>query len=95
MSSSFDSGHEYTLSNAKFALKIKPSNPDLIARAKDVQSKRNQNQFTVPSFLRDEKRTNPFLRVDVSDEIRASVGVKEGDSHVEAFAKVRWAKDNM
>jgi hydroxyacylglutathione hydrolase len=42
-----------------------------------------------------EKKTNPFLRVDVSDEIRANCGVSEADSCADAFAKVRKAKDRF
>jgi hydroxyacylglutathione hydrolase len=42
-----------------------------------------------------EKKTNPFLRVDISEEIRSKCGVVEGDSDAEAFAKVRKAKDSF
>jgi len=56
---------------------------------------RARDEPTVPSLLGLEKRTNPFLRCDLSDEIRANVGVKAGDSDSDAFAKVRRAKDNF
>lgn len=87
--------HEYTTSNAKFALSVEPDNADLVARAKEIYALRKRNEPTVPSLLGVEKRTNPFLRVDVSDEIRRNVGVTETDTGAEAFAKVRAAKDNF
>jgi len=42
-----------------------------------------------------EKKTNPFLRCDISEEIRANVGVSAVDTDADAFAKVRRAKDNF
>jgi len=87
--------HEYTASNAKFANSVEPNNPELQERIKDVTAARAKGEPTVPSLLGLEKRTNPFLRCDSSDEIRASVGVTGGDTDVDAFAKVRKAKDNF
>jgi hydroxyacylglutathione hydrolase len=43
----------------------------------------------------DEKRTNPFLRCDISAEIRSNVGALHTDSDATVFAKVRKAKDNF
>jgi hydroxyacylglutathione hydrolase len=43
----------------------------------------------------EEKETNPFLRADVSEEIRKNVGVTESDSNADAFGKVRRAKDTF
>lgn len=56
---------------------------------------RSRGEPTVPTQLGLEKRTNPFLRVDVSEELRKNVGVTAGDSEADAFAKVRKAKDNF
>lgn len=55
-------GHEYTQSNARFALHVDPTNPALIAFATTVDEKRAAGQLTVPSLLRDELACNPFLR---------------------------------
>lgn len=55
-------GHEYTVSNARFALSIEPDNAALVARARDVEAKRARGEPTVPSRLSDELATNPFLR---------------------------------
>ncbi|GAX25988.1 hydroxyacylglutathione hydrolase [Fistulifera solaris] len=87
--------HEYTQSNAKFAQRVEPGNAELLERVKEIAAQRARGEPTVPSLLGLEKRTNPFLRCDVSDELRANVGVREGDSDAEAFAKVRRAKDTF
>ncbi len=55
-------GHEYTESNARFALHVDPANPALAAFAKHVTALRAAGQPTVPSRLGDEMAANPFLR---------------------------------
>jgi hydroxyacylglutathione hydrolase len=85
--------HEYTLSNAKFAVSVEPSNAELMQRYHQVQQQRSRGEPTVPTMIGLEKKTNPFLRVDVSDEIRSKLGVGPQDTHADAFAKVRRAKD--
>ena len=89
------SAHEYTSSNAKFALSVEPGNQELVARADQIMEMRARNEPTVPSKIGEEKRTNPFLRVDVSEEIRNNVGVTSADTDEDAFGKVRKAKDNF
>lgn len=56
--------HEYTLSNAKFALHVEPNNLDIIQRAEEVEDLRLLNQCTLPSTIGLELRTNPFLRAE-------------------------------
>ena len=55
-------GHEYTQSNARFALTADPGNEALRARAAEVDRLRAGNVPTVPSRLGDELAENPFLR---------------------------------
>jgi hydroxyacylglutathione hydrolase len=55
-------GHEYTASNARFALTVEPDNTALRARVEEVRRQRESNQPTVPSRLGDEMAANPFLR---------------------------------
>jgi hydroxyacylglutathione hydrolase len=55
-------GHEYTTSNARFALTVEPDNTALRARVEEVRRQRESNQPTVPSRLGDEMAANPFLR---------------------------------
>lgn len=85
-------GHEYTQSNADFALSVEPGNPALQARAVEVRALRADGQPTLPTTLARELETNPFLRAD-SAEIQASVGL-EGHELWEVFGAVRAAKDS-
>jgi hydroxyacylglutathione hydrolase len=55
-------GHEYTESNAKFALHADPANQALQAYAAKVKAMRARGEPTVPSRLSDELACNPFLR---------------------------------
>ncbi len=55
-------GHEYTQSNARFALTVEPDNAALVARAAEVDRLRAAGLATVPSRLADELAENPFLR---------------------------------
>ena len=55
-------GHEYTQSNARFALHVDPANAALQARAAEVDRQRAAHQPTVPTRLADELAANPFLR---------------------------------
>lgn len=54
-------GHEYTESNARFALSIDPDNQALQARAAEVKALRAAGKPTVPSLLSEELAANPFL----------------------------------
>jgi hydroxyacylglutathione hydrolase len=57
-------GHEYTVSNLRFAVDAEPDNraaADKLARAKAT---RERGEPTVPSTIADELATNPFLRCD-------------------------------
>lgn len=59
-------GHEYTASNARFALIIEPENVALQARAKEIEAARAAGKPTVPTRLDIELETNPFLRPHVA-----------------------------
>ena len=56
-------GHEYTVSNIRFALAVEPDNAAL--RELDVKAKklRERDLPTLPSTIGQEKATNPFVRV--------------------------------
>ncbi len=84
-------GHEYTLSNCKFALKYDADNQALRARAAEVEALRAKGAFTVPSTIGLEKATNPFLRA-ATPELAVSVGLS-GHKAVEVFAALREAKN--
>lgn len=54
-------GHEYTESNARFALHVDPGNADLKAMSDKVTALRAAGKPTVPSLMADELKANPFL----------------------------------
>lgn len=56
-------GHEYTLSNLKFALTVEPNNAAILKRLKSAEESLKNMQPTVPSTIKDELSFNPFLRV--------------------------------
>ncbi len=87
------SGHEYTQSNAKFAVTVDPTNTALQQRVVDIDRARASGQPTVPSKLGLEKATNPFLRAE-DPAILAHLGM-EGADPVAVFAEIRGRKDNF
>lgn len=87
-------GHEYTLSNAKFALSVDPTNVDLKKRVETVKSLRDKGKPTVPVTFLEEKLTNPFLRCD-SAEIKANIGLSADSSGESTFELLRNLKDNF
>lgn len=87
------SGHEYTQSNAKFALTIEPDNSALISRAKEIDVARADGQPTVPSTLSEELATNPFLRAGLPG-YGSHVGLPDA-SPAQVFAEIRRRKDNF
>ena len=76
-------------------MSVEPGNENLQARVEVVRAKRSRDEPTVPSLLGEEKKANPFLRVDFSEEIRKNIGVNDNDSAADAFGKLRKAKDNF
>jgi hydroxyacylglutathione hydrolase len=83
--------HEYTASNARFALTVEPQNAALRARAEAVGRLRSAGSPTVPSTLDEERETNPFLR-PASADLRATIGLSSAPD-VEVFARTRALKD--
>ena len=83
--------HEYTLSNARFALSVDPSNTSLKSRLEHVQRLRELGLSTVPFRLEEELETNPFLRVE-SPSIQRALDL-EGQPEVEVFRALRGLKD--
>jgi hydroxyacylglutathione hydrolase len=86
-------GHEYTLSNARFALTIDPENGELKTRAAAIELLAEAGEPTVPSLLGIEKVTNPFLRAD-DPAVAEGVGLAGADP-LAVFTEVRKRKDNF
>ena len=85
-------GHEYTNSNADFALSVDPDNGALKRRADEVVTLREAGRPTIPATLGEEKAANPFLRADDAG-LRAAMGL-DGQDPVAVFAEIRRRKDN-
>ncbi len=75
--------HEYTASNARFALSV-DDDPDLRARAAEIFAMREKGIPTVPTTIGAEKATNPFLRAPL---------LRPDLPPAKAFAEIRAAKD--
>jgi hydroxyacylglutathione hydrolase len=72
-------GHEYSESNARFALTIEPDNGALRARAAEIARQRAEGKPSVPTTIGEEAVTNPFLRA----------------KDAATLARIRTAKDNF
>jgi hydroxyacylglutathione hydrolase len=87
-------GHEYTQSNLRFAAHVEPSNQDVHAKAERVAAQRARGEHTTPSTIGEEKKTNPFLRVqqpEVVAHVEAQLGTDRGP--VAVLGAVRAEKD--
>jgi hydroxyacylglutathione hydrolase len=84
-------GHEYTLSNARFAVTVDPLNVALAQRLKEVEALRAENKPTLPTTIGRELQTNPFLRAGDAS-IRKTLGM-EKRSDAEVFAEIRERKN--
>lgn len=84
-------GHEYTLSNARFALSVDPTNSALKERAKEIERLREESRPTLPTTLSLEMSTNPFLRWH-DPALRRNLAM-EGATDEAVFAEVRKRKD--
>jgi len=87
------SGHEYTASNAKFAMSIEPENRALIDRTRQISELRARGDNTMGSTLELEVATNPFLRAG-QPSVKTALGM-EGAADVDVFAEIRRRKDNF
>jgi hydroxyacylglutathione hydrolase len=62
-------GHEYTLSNARFAHVAEPDNEAIAARLAEVEALRARGEATVPTTIGEERATNPFLRAATAEDL--------------------------
>jgi len=90
-------GHEYTLANIGFAKAVEPQNAALSAREARDRKLREAGRPTLPSTLRDEKATNPFLRCRepaVVESANKYLGARVADP-VRVFAAIRDWKNKF
>lgn len=84
-------GHEYTLSNGRFALKVDPDNEALQARMGEVEKLRAAGEATLPTTIAIEKKTNPFFRANDA-AIQKTLGMT-GAAPADVFAQLRELKN--
>jgi hydroxyacylglutathione hydrolase len=90
-------GHEYTLSNLRFALTVEPDNPDTQRHLDWAEARRHDHLPTLPSTIGRERRINPFLRVTQA-RVREAAEQHSGrtlDTEVDVFAALRRWKDGF
>jgi len=89
-------GHEYTLSNLKFALEADDTNKELIEEFKKVENKINSNIPSLPTTLDKELKVNPFLRCDnINIQNKIIEKFKVSNNELEVFTALRKWKDNF
>ncbi|MEC7875578.1 MAG: hydroxyacylglutathione hydrolase [Pseudomonadota bacterium] len=90
-------GHEYTISNLKFASIVEKNNESIKKRLDMALQTRELNQPTVPANLEIEKQTNPFLRCEEKSVVNAAStwAGRILNNPVEVFATIRSWKDSI
>lgn len=90
-------GHEYTLANLKFAQEVDPDNEEIQISIAKAQQKRAQYEPTLPSILKNEKQTNPFLRAHLRQlkDRMIELSGEPIDSDVDCFTQLRRWKDQF
>lgn len=84
--------HEYTAKNIAFALTLEPNNADLQARARRVKQLRQQQLSSLPSDIRLELATNPFLRCNQTNIIQNSHALNSDELSV--FTAIRTLRNH-
>jgi hydroxyacylglutathione hydrolase len=89
-------GHEYTLSNIRFAKALEPGNAALLALEARAAAQREQNLPTLPTDIGQERATNPFLRVSEPQVVAAAskYAGRPLNDPVEVLAAIREWKNN-
>ncbi len=86
-------GHDYTLSNARFAAAMDPANPAVQARLAEAEAARAAGRFWALTTIGEEKATNPFFR---AGEVALAASVdRAGATPAEVFAALREAKNRF
>lgn len=70
-------GHEYTLANAAFCMRVEPENKALKARYAELKELRRAKQPTVPSTIQDEKETNLFFNAPSAQDFALLRALKD------------------
>ena len=71
-------GHEYTVSNGRYAVVAEPGNADTRAALAEAERLRAEGKPTLPTSIAAERATNPFLRARTSEELGERRLAKDG-----------------
>jgi len=88
------SGHDYVLSNARFALAADPDNADLKVRFAEAERAKAEGRFLVPSTMKVERATNPFLR-SAAPALAKAVEMPPGSDPETVFVALRAWKNRF
>lgn len=89
-------GHEYTLSNLKFARSVEPANSDVTDYIAWCEAQRRQGRPTLPSSIARERQVNPFLRcTEASVALSAQAHGANSDAPVAVLAALRQWKNHF
>ena len=90
-------GHEYTLSNIRFARAADPDNVALRELEAKAAQLREQGQPTLPSSIGQERATNPFVRCDEPALVRSASAHagKKLETPVAVLAAIREWKNKF
>ena len=86
-------GHEYTENNLKFLKNIFNNTEELIKINKLVNLQIGKTGSSIPFYLGDEKKVNPFLNQD--SDLANILKIKHNLSNKELFVFLREKKDNF
>ena len=86
-------GHEYTKKNLEFCLRYEPNNKYLKKKKNWIDNKIKINLPSIPISIKEELRTNIFLRCN-EHEVKNALNLSNA-SEQEIFVKLRDLKDNF
>ena len=89
-------GHEYTLSNLKFALEVDKDNKDLVNEFNNIEKLISSDIPSLPTNLNKELKLNPFLRchdIDIKNKVIEKFDII--DDELQIFTALRKWKDNF
>ena len=84
-------GHDYTLSNARFALAMEPGNAALVARVAEAERRNAAGDLWATTTIGEEKATNPFFRAGLPTLLAKTGAPDAGGS----FAALRELKNTF
>jgi len=85
-------GHEYTVSNLRFARSVEPSHAPIVTALEAAEKLRAAGEPTVGTTIGHERKTNPFVRTG-SPEIRRSLEIPLDADGATALGVIREAKN--